>query len=137
MPRKTHIIEEMYKKPIKILVADDDPSILEVLDLMLTDEGYVVTKANDGEAIYKMEHDFPDLVLLDIWMSGMDGRDICKFIKSNKDMKHIPVIMVSANKDIAKIAHEAGADDFLAKPFEMEELFTKVREYTSKNSNLI
>lgn len=120
----------MNNRPIKILVADDDPSILEVLELMLTDEGYSVEKANDGEAIYKMEHNFPDLVLLDIWMSGMDGRDICKFIKSNVRLKHIPVIMVSANKDTAKIANEAGADDFLAKPFEMDDLFTKVRQYT-------
>ncbi|MBP7967074.1 response regulator transcription factor [Candidatus Woesebacteria bacterium] len=122
----------MNNRPIKILVADDDLSILEVIDLMLTDEGYVVETVSDGEEIYKIEKDFPDLILLDIWMSGMDGRDICKYIKSQEHLKHIPVILISANKDTAIIATESGADDFIAKPFEMEELLSKVRHFITK-----
>lgn len=122
----------MNKKK-KVLVADDDPSILEVIELMLTEEGYEVITAVDGEAIYKMEKDFPDLMLLDIWMSGMDGRDICRHVKGQELTKDIPVIMVSANKDTAQIAQEAGADDFLAKPFEMDDLLAKVAQYTNKS----
>ena len=122
----------MNNKPKKVLVADDDPSILEVIELMLTEEGYEVVTAVDGEAIYKMEKDYPDLMLLDIWMSGMDGRDICRHVKSQELTKDIPVIMVSANKDTETISKEAGADDFLAKPFEMDDLLAKVKYYTSR-----
>ncbi len=121
----------MNHKKIKILVADDDPSILEVIELMLTEEGYEVETAVDGESIYKMKKEFPDLLLLDIWMSGMDGRDICRYIKSHELTIDIPIIMVSANKDTAEIALEAGADDFLAKPFEMDDLLAKVKLYTN------
>lgn len=123
---------KMNNRPIKILVADDDTSILEVIDLMLTEEGYIVHTVSDGEEIYKIKKDFPDLFLLDIWMSGVDGRDICKYIKGQKHLKGIPVILISANKDTAIIAAESGADDFIAKPFEMEELLSKVRHFTAK-----
>jgi DNA-binding response OmpR family regulator len=62
-------------------------------------------------------------------MSGQDGRDIAKYFKGNKTTSKIPIIMVSASKDIEKSAKEAGADDFLAKPFEMDELLTKITKY--------
>ncbi len=117
----------------KILVADDDPSILEVIELMLTEEGYDVVSIADGEAIYKLENNFPDLLLLDIWMSGIDGRDICSFVKKQENTKNIPVIMISANRDTETMAKEAGADDFIAKPFEMDELLRKVRRYLTQD----
>jgi CheY-like chemotaxis protein len=79
-----------------------------------------------------MEKDFPDLLLLDIWMSGQDGRDICKYLKKNPTTKNIPIILVSASRDIMQSAKNAGADDFIAKPFEMETLLDKVRHYTEK-----
>lgn len=122
----------MNKKKKKILVADDDPAILEVIRLILEDEGFEVKTAVDGEAIYKMEKDYPDVLLLDIWMSGMDGRDICTHVKKQELTKNIPIIMVSANRDTEKIAREAGADDFLTKPFEMDELVAVVKKYTAK-----
>jgi DNA-binding response OmpR family regulator len=62
-------------------------------------------------------------------MSGVDGRDICKQLKSKKQTKNIPIIMISANKDTEKIAKNAGADGFIAKPFEMKELLTTVGRY--------
>ncbi len=111
------------------MVADDDPSILEVLGMVLEDEGYDVLKAVDGEVIYKMDKNYPDLVLLDIWMSGMDGRDICRFIKNQPHLKHIPVVMVSANKDTQSMAQEAGADGFLNKPFELDDFLNLVKKY--------
>lgn len=111
----------------KILVADDDPAILDVIQLMLEDEGYEVETSVDGETIYTMEREYPDLLLLDIWMSGVDGRDICKYVKKNKHLKDIPILMFSANKDGAKIAHEAGAEGFIAKPFEMDDLLSKIK----------
>lgn len=121
------------KKPkYKILVADDDPGIVESLQLMLEDAGYEVATTVDGETVYKMEKEFPDLLLLDIWMSGQDGRQICKFLKKRKHTKHIPIIMISANKDTEQIARDAGADDFLPKPFEMDDLLNKVKSHLPK-----
>jgi CheY-like chemotaxis protein len=119
----------MSKQKKKILVADDDPSILEAIQLILEDEGYEVVTTVNGETIYQMEKEYPDLLLLDIWMSGQDGRDICKFLKSRESTRDIPIIMISANKDTAVIAKESGADGFLAKPFEMNALLDIVSKY--------
>lgn len=116
-------------KKKKILIADDDPAILEAMQMMLEDAGYEVVTTVDGETVYKMEKEFPDLLLLDIWMSGQDGRNICKFLKGQDLTKDIPIIMVSANRDTEQIAKDAGADDFLAKPFEMMELLEKVKKF--------
>ena len=117
----------MSKK--KILVADDDPAILEVITLILEDAGHAVTTSSNGETVEKVQRELPDLILLDIWMSGMDGRDICKHLKTESKTKHIPIVMISANKDAAAIAIEAGANDFLAKPFEMTKLLSMVEKY--------
>lgn len=113
----------------KILVADDDPAIVDAIQLMLELHDYEVSTTVDGETIYKMEKEYPDLLLLDIWMSGQDGREICKYLKNNPLTKHIPIIMVSASRDIMQSAKDAGADDFIAKPFEMNDLLEKVEKY--------
>ena len=111
----------------RVLVADDDPAILDSLKIMLELEGYHVDTTVDGEVVYKMEKNYPNLLLLDIWMSGQDGRDICRYLKSEPHTKNIPIIMISASRDVMKSAKDAGADDFIEKPFEMEELLHKVR----------
>jgi CheY-like chemotaxis protein len=105
----------------KILVADDDPAIVDAIQLMLELYDYEVSTTVDGETIYKMEKEYPDLLLLDIWMSGQDGREICKYLKNNPHTKHIPIIMISASRDIIQSAKDAGADDFIAKPFQMDD----------------
>ncbi len=117
----------MSKK--NILVADDDPAILDAVKMILEDENYKVITTVNGETARKVYGDLPDLILLDIWMSGMDGRDVCKHLKGQKKTQHIPIVMISANKDTQKIAMDAGADDFLAKPFEIDELLKKVEKY--------
>jgi CheY-like chemotaxis protein len=117
----------MTKK--RILIADDDPAILEVISLMLEDEGYEITTSVNGETVEKVRGILPDLILLDIWMSGMDGRDICKHLRTKKKTKNIPIVMISANKDAEAIALDAGATDFLAKPFEMNKLLAMVEKY--------
>lgn len=118
----------MHKR--KILIADDDPAILEALTMMLEDAGYETETTMDGKTVQEVK-ERPDLILLDIWMSGMDGRDICKHVKSKNTTKQIPIIMVSANRDAERIAKEAGADGFIAKPFDMSELLAKVSTYIS------
>jgi CheY-like chemotaxis protein len=126
MLKKTH--------PKRILVADDDPAICDAICLMLEEEGYRADSTVDGETIYKMESEFPDLLLLDIWMSGQDGREICKYLKKKEITSQIPIIMVSASRDIEKSARAAGADDFLAKPFKMADLLSKVSDQIKKST---
>lgn len=113
----------------RILVADDDPAILEVITLMLEDAEYEVATSVNGETVEKVRGILPDLILLDIWMSGMDGRDVCKHLRAKKKTKHIPIVMISANRDAEAIAFSAGANDFIAKPFEMNKLLAMVEKY--------
>jgi CheY-like chemotaxis protein len=115
----------------KILVADDDPAICDAVQFMLEEEGYEVDTTVNGETIYKMEKNYPDVLLLDIWMSGQDGREICKYLKNKESTKRIPIIMVSASRDIEESAKEAGANDFLAKPFKMDDLLSKIAKFTN------
>lgn len=113
------------------MIADDDPGIIDAIEMILEFEGYEVTSTIDGTTLLDLKNDLPDLLLLDIWMSGEDGRDICKKLKQGTITKNIPVIMISASRDIRESAMAAGADDFLAKPFEMDELLRKIAHFTS------
>ncbi len=114
----------------KILVVDDDEGILEAFELMLTSAGYEVeTSTKNGDYIGQKLKNTPDLIILDVLLSGTDGRYICKKLKSQKHTKHIPVIMISAHPDAKETAFEAGADDFIPKPFEMNDLLEKVAQY--------
>jgi len=111
----------------KILVADDDPAIVDSVQIILELEGYNVSTTVDGETVYGLKRNFPDLLLLDIWMSRLDGREICRYLKDNPSTKNIPIIIISASKDVEASAVMAGADGFIAKPFEMDDLLTKVK----------
>lgn len=111
------------------MIADDDTAILEAMQMMLEDAGYEVIATPDGNTVQNMLDGLPDVLLLDIWMSGMDGTDICRHLKSQNRTKHIPIILCSANKDTRKLAKACGANDFLAKPFEMNDLLDKVKRY--------
>jgi DNA-binding response OmpR family regulator len=117
-------------KQKKIMIADDDPGIVDAVEMLLAFEGYKVTSTVDGSTVLDMKEELPDLLLLDIWMSGEDGRDICRKLKSKNITKNIPIIMISASRDIRDSAMAAGADDFLAKPFEMDELIKKIELLT-------
>ena len=116
----------MESRQKKILIADDDPAILEVLTLFREDVGYEVETTHDGHTLQAFEHGHPDLLLLDIWMSGWNGRDLCRFLKSQEETRHLPILLVSANRDMERIAREAGADDFIAKPFDLDKLLEKI-----------
>ena len=113
----------------KILVADDNPAILDALKIMLEDEGYEVETTEDGTVAQNMKSPLPDLLLLDVWMSGIDGRDICMRLKSAAKTKHVPIIIMSAAKDIVTIAETSGADDYIAKPFQMNHLLEIVSKH--------
>jgi DNA-binding response OmpR family regulator len=112
-----------------IVVADDDPSILDAMKTILELYNFQVETIVDGMVMPKLVSLQPKLLLLDICMSGVDGRDICKTLKTTETTKNIPVIMISASYDLASCLSESGADDFIAKPFEMQELLSKVNKY--------
>jgi len=113
------------------MIADDDDAILDAISAMLEYKGYEVRPVLNGKGLTEMEKELPDLLLLDIWMSGVDGRDICKKLKSTPNTSKMPIILISASKDIQKSAIEAGADDFLAKPFEIEDLYKIIELHTA------
>jgi CheY-like chemotaxis protein len=118
---------EQSKK--KILVADDDLAILDVIKMFLEEVGYEVEVTDDGARLYDFQEGQADLLLLDIWMSGCNGRDVCSYLKSQEATKHLPIILFSANNSMEKSARAAGADDFLAKPFDLDELLDKIESY--------
>lgn len=120
---------ERTTNPKTILIADDDEGILDATSAILEFEGYQVRSTLDGASVLRLEGQLPDLLLLDIWMSGTDGTDVCRQLKNSDDTKHLPVIMISASRDIEQYAMDAGADDFLAKPYEMKELLEKVKKW--------
>jgi len=113
----------------KILVVDDDVGILDAMKYTLEDAGYMVSTIADGNAVLQMKKREADVLLLDIWMSGINGADICLRLKKQESTKDMPVILVSANRDAEKIAKSCGADDFLAKPFEIADLLGKIEKY--------
>ncbi|HLX55855.1 MAG TPA: response regulator [Ktedonobacteraceae bacterium] len=114
----------------KILVMDDEPDILEFLQVILEEEGYAVLTSDKGEFLEQLHNGgLPDLILVDILLSGKDGRAIVRHLKRQEETRHIPVIMVSAHPGAEKTAREAGAEDFLAKPFEIDALLAKVANY--------
>lgn len=119
----------------KVLIADDDPAINDALAMMLEDAGYEVVTTLDAETVRQISADYPDVVLLDIWMSGYNGGEICQELKKRHDTKNIPIIMISANRDAEAIAKKSGADAFLAKPFEMDDLLDAISNHSSPKSH--
>lgn len=118
---------EVMKK--RILVTEDDPGAQDIFKIVFEKAGYDVLVNDDGRALLENNFDNPNLFLLDKQLPGVDGLDICKYLKSREDTKNIPVIMVSASPGIANMAKSAGADDCLEKPFHLKELLATVKKY--------
>jgi CheY-like chemotaxis protein len=116
----------------KIIFADDDPTIQDVINLIFEGE-YEVTTFSKGDALMKNNFIVPDLFLLDKQLSGMDGLDICRFLKKQESTKNVPVIVISATPNIADLAKSAGADDVIAKPFPIKALRQMIANHTAKH----
>ena len=104
----------------KILIVEDEESLLKLESILLTTRGYQVIGVSDGlTALRKIEQERPDLVLLDIMMPGIDGFEVCSRIKENPETRSIPVVMLTAKKSSADQAKglEVGADAYVTKPF--------------------
>jgi adenylate cyclase len=113
----------------RLLVVDDTPQNGRLLEAMLTPHGYTVALAlSGGEGLVKLHSEHPDLVLLDILMPDMTGYDVCRRLREDPATRLLPVIMLTSSGDQDKVnAIEAGADDFIARPFNPQELLSRVR----------
>jgi len=114
-----------------ILVADDEPDIVTIVEMILRSQGYDVLKAANGlEALELAERHSPDLILLDIMMPDMDGWEVLRLLHVDPSTSEIPVAMISAKTGSrAKITSmQEGAVDYITKPFDSQELLSKVRE---------
>ena len=113
----------------KIIVVDDTPQNIRLLEAVLTTRGYEVVPAGSGEeALREIAAGKPDLVLLDIVMPGMDGYEVCRRLRADPATALLPVVMITASGEQEKLkAIEAGADDFVPKPFDQAELIARIR----------
>lgn len=117
------------KETSEILIVDDNVANIDVMITFLEDEGYNLSIATNGEMALKVaQHDKPDLILLDVMMPGMDGYTTCKKIKSNPEISDIPIIFVTAKKEIEDIVKgfRCGGVDYISKPFRQEEVLSRV-----------
>lgn len=110
-----------------ILIVDDSSDILEAMRYILEMEGFSVRTVTGKISLMKdLEQNTPDLILLDILLSGDNGIEICKELKNNEDTKHIPVVLMSASPKMLQNHEECGATDVIAKPFHLTELSDKI-----------
>jgi CheY-like chemotaxis protein len=113
----------------KILVIDDDKPILDVVKTILDNEGYFVETISEWPGVFDRIKTYkPDLIILDIFISGADGRVICKELKKSKTTLHIPVILFSATNRLEAYTKDSNAQGYLKKPFETIDLINIVKE---------
>ena len=114
----------------KILIADDDPDILDVLRITLEGEGYEVLEAHDGEEAINVIRKTPlDLLITDFKMPRMCGDEVCRILKQDILIQHMPIIMLTGKGEVSDKIHgiNSGADDYIVKPFEPQELVARVK----------
>ncbi len=115
----------------RIMIVDDDPGIRDILKIIFERAGYEVWLEFDGKFIFHERYPLPDVFLLDRYLSGMDGLDICRYLKSDNYSKQVPVIIISASPDLAQTALKAGADGFIEKPFDLKNLLRIVEKHVA------
>lgn len=114
----------------KILIFDDNEELLELCTIILEDMGCQIHTSTTTNNVEQQVTEYgPDLIFMDNWLPDVSGIEATQQIKANIDLKHIPVIYFSANNNVEELASEAGADDFLAKPFDISAMENIVRKY--------
>lgn len=114
----------------KVLVVDDDPEILSLVEIILGMNNFEVSAISQWERIDTTIDDFkPDLLLLDVSLGGADGREICKRLKQSKETETLPVILFSANAILKNDLADCNAQDFIAKPFELSHLVKTIQTH--------
>ncbi len=119
----------------KILVVDDEPDLVETIRFPLEMEGFnVLVSYNGDDALNQARKENPDLILLDLMLPKLDGYKVCRLLKFDERYKHIPILMLTAKtqeKD-KLLGKETGADEYITKPFDIDELMKKVKAYLNK-----
>ena len=118
----------------RILIVDDDLDLLTVVKFLLHKRGFQVSIYTDWDNAWEAVKSYdPQLILLDVFLNGVDGLEICRKLKSSTYTRHIPIIIFSSYPRISETAiYEFGADDFMAKPFEVSDLVKKIHKVLSK-----
>jgi DNA-binding response OmpR family regulator len=117
-----------------VLIIEDDKSILDAVQMALEFDNYKVSVADRGDYSEKLMNGkapLPDVILLDILLSGSDGREVCKALKTHKVTKNVPIIMMSAHPGASTSVIDAGANYFLPKPFNIDDLLNAVKKLTA------
>ena len=130
--------DDRPRKP-KVIIVDDDRDTREMLTLAMELEGFDVSQAANGLRLISAMHvDRPDVILLDVMMSWIDGFELCRAIKKNETFHDIPVIFVSARKsaDDERAGIEAGAIDYFSKPLDMDRLVARIREILAQRGSV-
>lgn len=115
-----------------VLIVDDEPDIVFALSTILEDAGYQTTSRDRAEHLaqdLRQDDELPDLILLDMLLSGQRGSEIARDLKQHPETHDIPILMLSAHPDGEREARDAGADGFIAKPFDVDDLLAKVARY--------
>ena len=114
----------------RILIFDDDTTLLELISIIFEDGGYEVDISQTSHNILEKVSEFhPDIILMDNWIPNIGGIEATRLLKSREEFKDIPVIYVTANNYIEALAESAQANDYVAKPFNLEDLEQKVAKY--------
>lgn len=117
----------------KVFIFDDNTDILELCTIILEDAGYEIkTSSTSNDIIAQVNAYIPDLIFMDNWLPDVGGINATRALKSDQDLKHIPVIYFSANNDVKSLAEQAGADGYLSKPFDiaaLEDIVNKHLQY--------
>lgn len=116
----------------KILIVDDEPDIVETLKFLMESEGFESIIAMDGEdALKKAKEENPDIIILDVMLPKINGYKVCRLLKFDSKYKHIPILMVTARsqEEDKVIGEETGADEYITKPFDINEVIQKIHTY--------
>ncbi|RZK57289.1 MAG: response regulator transcription factor [Pedobacter sp.] len=115
----------------RILVIDDDEDILNIMDIILGEEGYEAILSPTGPSTEEIKLIHPDLILLDVRIVGFEktGTQICADIKSQLELSKIPILLFSAEADVPKLANKSGANGYVIKPFDINKLLATVKEF--------
>jgi len=113
----------------KLLICDDDADIVDMLEMVLDEPGFqLITETDSRKVLELVLNEKPDLLLMDLWMPVMSGDQVLQQIRSNELLKALPVMIMSASRDGQSIAMDAGASGYIAKPFDIDELVTRVHQ---------
>ena len=135
-------MENAMKNPTaakKILIIDDNPAVLNTLELLLRDNRYASITATDGlDGLYKARQEQPDLILLDLMLPGMDGLKVCRMIKFDPQLKKIPVLVLTSRmmEEDREAAFQCGADGFLMKATSTDVILKEIAKYLEKKAGV-